>query len=60
MAITFVRTTSGVWNNKTEEQKNQYKDSIVFIEDTKQIWSNGVYYNTHSFNDFNKDFNNDF
>lgn len=58
MAKKFVRTTKEVWNNKND--KSQYNDSIVFIEDTKQIWSNGIYYNTHSFNDFNKDFNNDF
>lgn len=44
MAVTFVRTTSEVWGNKTEEQKNQYKDSIVFLENSKQIWSNDVYY----------------
>ena len=44
MASTFIRTNSEVWGNKTEEQKNQYNDSIVFIEDTKQIWSNDVYY----------------
>jgi hypothetical protein len=58
MAKKFVRTTKEVWNNKND--KSQYNDSIVFIEDTKQIWSNSIYYNTHSFNDFNKDFNNDF
>ena len=58
MAKKFVRTKSENFNNLSD--KLQYKDSIVFIEDTKQIWSNNVYYNTHSFNDFNKDFNNDF
>ena len=58
MAKKFVRTTSENFNNLSD--KSQYKDSIVFIEDIKQIWSNNVYYNTHSFNDFNKDFNNDF
>ena len=45
MASTFIRTNSEIWSNKTEGQKNEYKDSIVFIEDVKQIWSNGVYYN---------------
>ena len=48
MASTFVRTNSEVWSNKTEEQKNEYKDSIVFIENTGQIWSNGIYYNSNS------------
>ena len=58
MAKKFVRTTKEVWDNKND--KSPYIDSIVFIEDIQQIWSNGIYYNTHSFNDFNKDFNNDF
>lgn len=58
MAKKFVRTTKEIWNNLND--KSQYNDSIVFIEDTKQIWTNGIYYSTHSFNDFNKDFNNDF
>ena len=43
MAKKFVRTTSTVWDNKTD--KSEYNDSIVFIEDTKEIWSNDVYYN---------------
>lgn len=54
----IVRTTSKEFNNLSD--KSQYKDSIVLIEDTKHIWSNNVYYNTHSFNGFNKDFSNDF
>lgn len=58
MAKKFIRTTKATWDSIND--KSQYQDSIVFIEDTKQIWSNNVYYNTHSFNDFNKDFNNDF
>ena len=43
MAKTLVRTTKSVWDNKTD--KSEYNDSIVFIEDSKQIWSNEVYYN---------------
>ena len=42
MAKKFVRTTSENFNNLSN--KSQYKDSIVFIEDIKQIWSNNVYY----------------
>lgn len=42
MAKKFVRTTKQVWDNK--QDKSQYNDSIVFIEDSKQIWSNGNYY----------------
>ena len=42
MAKKFVRTTKEVWDNKND--KSQYNDSIVFIEDTKQIWSNDIYY----------------
>lgn len=43
MAKTLVRTTKSVWDNKTD--KSEYNDSIVFIEDSEQIWSNGIYYN---------------
>lgn len=41
MASMFIRTNSTSWENA---DKNKYKDSIVFIEDIGQIWSNGVYY----------------
>lgn len=41
MASMFVRTNSASWN---KADKNKYRDSIVFIEDIGQIWSNGVYY----------------
>ena len=44
MAKKFVRTTKSVWDAKTD--KSQYNDSIVFIEDSKQIWSNGITYIT--------------
>lgn len=37
----FVRTNSTIWESANQ---SDYKDSIVFIEDTKQICSNGVYY----------------
>ena len=43
MAKKLVRTTKTVWDNKTD--KSEYNDSIVFIEDAEQIWSNDVYYN---------------
>lgn len=43
MAKKLVRTTKTVWNNKAD--KSEYNDSIVFIEDAEQIWSNEVYYN---------------
>jgi hypothetical protein len=39
--VNFVRTTSLVWNTT---DKTKYNESIVFIEDTCQIYSNGVYY----------------
>ena len=41
----LVRTSSNVWE---KVDKNTFNNSIVFIEDTKKIYSNGVYYN----NDF--------
>ena len=37
----FVRTNSTQWESTNQ---SDYKDSIVFIEDTEQIYSNGVYY----------------
>ena len=43
----FVRANSDSWN-KADQSK--YKDSIVFIEDSKQIYSNGVYYGAGSKN----------
>ena len=43
----FVRANSYSWN-KADQSK--YKDSIVFIEDSKQIYSNGVYYGAGSKN----------
>lgn len=42
MAKKFVRTTGNTWNNKSN--KSDYNNSIVFLEDTRQIWSNGIYY----------------
>ena len=39
--VDFVRTTSLVWDTI---DKTKYNESIVFIEDTCQIYSNGVYY----------------
>ena len=39
--VNFIRTTSSKWNTV---DKTQYKDSIVFIEDTQQIYVNGNYY----------------
>ena len=44
MAKQFIRTNKAIWDKK---DKSQYKDSIVFIEDAKQIWNNGVYYGTN-------------
>lgn len=41
MANMFIRTNSTSWE---KADKNKYRDSIVFIEDIGQIWSNGVYY----------------
>ena len=37
----FVRTNSTIWESANQ---SDYKDSIVFIEDTGQIYSNGLYY----------------
>lgn len=43
----FLRTTSDIFY--PIEDKSIYNNSIVFIEDTKQIWTNGVYYaSTHA------------
>ena len=42
MAKKFVRTTKNYWNSVSD--KSLYNDSIVFIEDSKEIWSNNVYY----------------
>ena len=42
MAKKFVRTVKSIWDKKLD--KSEYNDSIVFVEDTNQIWSNGVYY----------------
>lgn len=44
MAKRFVRSTQNAWNNVAD--KSAYNDSVVFIEDAKEIWSNGVTY-TH-------------
>lgn len=41
MAKKFVRGLSSVFESK---DKDLYKDSIVFLEDAKQIWTNGIYY----------------
>lgn len=37
----FIRTTSDKFESVNKEQ---YKDCIIFIEDTKEIWMNGNYY----------------
>lgn len=42
MAKKFIRTTSENFNQLSD--KSEYIDSIVFIEDAKQIWSNNIYY----------------
>lgn len=39
--VNFVRTTSSKWSTLN---KDYYKESIVFIEDTNQIYVNGNYY----------------
>lgn len=39
----FIRTTQSKWDKLISKQL--YNNSIVFIEDTKKLWSNGVYYN---------------
>lgn len=44
MVQRFLRTTSNIFYPIVD--KSIYNDSIVFIEDTKQIWSNGVYYSS--------------
>ena len=41
----FVRTNSRTFGNK---DKTKYNSSIVFIEDTKQIYANGIYYGSES------------
>ena len=39
--IKFIRTNQNIWDSV---DKTLYSDSIVFIEDTEQIYSNGLYY----------------
>jgi hypothetical protein len=51
MAKKFIRTTSENFNNLAD--KSEYNNSIVFIEDTKQIWSNGIYYDCSETEDTN-------
>lgn len=46
----FIRTTSGKFESVNKEQ---YKDCIIFIEDTKEIWMNGNYYATNDNEDSN-------
>lgn len=38
----LLRTTSDIFY--PIEDKSIYNDSIVFIEDTKEIWTHGIYY----------------
>ena len=42
MVQRYLRTTSEVFD--AIDDKSIYNDSIIFIEDTKQIWTNGIYY----------------
>lgn len=42
----FIRTNDAAWNELSQEEKKEYYDSIVFVENTGQIWSNGIYYNS--------------
>ena len=39
--VSFVRTTKDMWGKQASKDNN----AIVFLEDAKQIWSNGKYYN---------------
>lgn len=55
MSVRFIRTNSEVWNTIDHEQ---YRDCIVFIEDTKCIWVNNIEYNSESIDTsdfYNKD-----
>lgn len=52
MAKKFVRTTKPIWDSKTD--KSEYLDSIVFIEDSGEIWSNGQIYGSVFQGDNNK------
>lgn len=40
--VSFIRTTTDKWGKQASKDNN----AIVFLEDTKQIWNNGKYYNT--------------
>lgn len=46
----FIRTTSSKFESVNKEQ---YKDCIIFIEDTKEIWMNGNYYGRNDNEDSN-------
>jgi hypothetical protein len=47
----FLRTTSDIFY--PIEDKSIYYDSIVFITDTKEIWSGGVYFTSNNENGSN-------
>ena len=42
MTKKFIRTNKSIFDAIPD--KSLYQDSIVFIEDTKEIWTNGNYY----------------
>lgn len=51
MAKKFIRTNKSIFDAIPD--KSLYQDSIVFIEDTKEIWTNGTYYATNDNEDSN-------
>ena len=51
MAKKFIRTNKSIFDAIPD--KSLYQDSIVFIEDTKEIWTNGNYYGRNDNEDSN-------
>ena len=51
MTKKFIRTNKSIFDAIPD--KSLYYDSIVFIEDTKEIWTNGNYYGRNDNEDSN-------
>ena len=62
--VKFVKSNENNYKSLTDEQLKNYKGSIIFLEDIKQIVVDDVYYGQSSDNfrhtDYNSDFNENF
>lgn len=52
----FIKTTSKKWWGG-EINRDEYRDSIVFIEDENQVWTNGICYNSGLFQGTQEEYN---